>query len=254
MYFVNLAKLGVLNYTTNTNKVNKLNYYKNKKGDSKMINYTELRNEARKTMTEEEYRMYDFVLSRHEIFLRYDGLMENVDSLSSEEEYFKTLSDLFHKRDSELFNTDDLSRFNKLRTAISKEQNIILAKKALYEANIDNVTVTKEDYDKFAKDRKEGMQLAIDKLMEINDSFEEYADNDIYLNILIDARSILEQDNLELDNDEDYEEVWSMICDAYNEIDFDIDEYQQKLRNIENIARERLENYNLPIDYFGQYC
>lgn len=218
------------------------------------IFYNELRNKAKKTMTEEEYRMFDFILSRYEIVLKYDGLMKEVDSSASEEERFKALNDWDEKRDEELFNTYDFSRFNKLRTAISKEQDIILCKKALYEVNVDNGTATKEDYDEFVKDRKEGMQLVIDMLMEINDSFEEYADNDIYLNILIDARSILEQDDLELDNDEDYQEVWSMICDAYDEIDFDIDEYEKKLNNIENIAREKLEKYNLPTNAVGQYC
>ena len=213
----------------------------------------ELRNEAKKTMTEEEYRMFDFVLSTHEIVLRYDGLMKEVDSSASEEERFKALNDWDDKRDEELFNTYDFSSFNKLRIAISKEQDIILCKKALYERKVDDGTSTKEDYDEFVKDRKEGMQLAIDMLMEINDSYEEYADNDIYLNILIDARSILEQDDLEIDNDNDYEEVWSMICDAYDEIDFDIDEYEKKLHNIENIAREKLAKYNLPTNAVGQY-
>lgn len=215
--------------------------------------YKELRNEAKNTMTEEEYRMFDFILSRHEIFLKYDGLMIEVDSSASEEERIKALNDWYHKRDEELFNTYDFSRFNKLRTAISKEQDIILCKKASYERKVDDGTATKEDYDQFVKDRKEGMQLVIDMLMEINDSFEEYSDNDIYLNILIDARSILEQDDLELVNDEDYEEVWSMICDAYSEIDFDIDEYEKKLHNIENIAREMLAKYNLPTNAVGQY-
>jgi hypothetical protein len=231
----------------------KVSEVKSENEELEMINYNELRNEAKKTMTEEEYRMYDFVLSRYEIVSKYDGLIEAVDSSISEEEQCKTISDLFYKRDEELFNTYDFSSFNKLRIAISKEQDIILCKKALYERKVDDVTATKEDYDQFVKGRKEGMQLVIDMLMEINDSFEEYSDNDIYLNILIDARSILEQDDLELVNDEDYKEVWSMICDAYSEIDFDIDEYEKKLHNIEYIAREMLAKYNLPTNAVGQY-
>lgn len=216
----------------------------------------ELRNDAKKTMTEEEYRIFDFILSRHEIVLRYDGLMKEVDSSASEEEQFKALNDWDNNRNAELFNTYDFSRFNKLRTAISKEQDIILCKKALYEEKADNGTTTEEDYNEFVKDRENGMQLAINMLLEINDSFEEYADNDIYLNLLIDARSILEQDNLELDNEDDrenYEKVWFMICNAYDEINFDIDEYQQKLRDIEKIVKEEFEKYNLPTNAVGQY-
>lgn len=224
------------------------------KGMKDWIDYNELRREAKETMTEEQYRMYDFVLSRHEIISEYNDLIDISKYPNGNERERNIFSDLYENIDEKLFSTEELRYSNLLRFTIKVELECIIIEKNNYLDKVKNGTASEKDYDKYVEFRKGVLEHCICLFQEINEYFDEYSENDIYLNILINTRNILEKfdafkiDNMELEDID--AKAWGMFFDECTKVNFDIDKYQKSLLKIINLASEKLLNIKGIENYF----